>query len=107
MDNTFTKWKRLSKPEIPKRHHLFPGHHNKEEEFCFELKFISSRVLARVRDGNSITKDFATPFTLVHFLVMLLDGTMKEMYYHDINETLTKWIILSYHLKCTYLLLAK
>ena len=61
MDNTFTKWKRLSKPEIPKSHHLFPGHHNKEEEFRFELKFISSRVLARVRDGNSITKDFEPP----------------------------------------------
>ena len=86
MDNTFTKRHRLSKPEIPNSHHLFPGHHNNEEEFRFELKFISSRVLARVRDGNSITKDFATPFTLVHFLVMLLDGTMKEMYYHDINE---------------------
>ena len=86
MDNTYTKWKRLSKPEISKSHHLFSGHHNKEEEFCFELKFISSRGLAIVRDGNSITKDFATPFTLVHFLVMLLDGTIKEMYYHDINE---------------------
>ena len=79
MDNTFTKRHRLSKPEIPNSHHLFPGHHNNEEEFRFELKFISSRVLARVRDGNSITKDFATPFTLVHFLVMLLDGTIKEM----------------------------
>lgn len=64
MDNTFRKRNRLSKHEIPKSHRLFLGHHNKEEEFRFELKFISSRVLARVRDGNSITKDFATPSKL-------------------------------------------
>ena len=88
MENTFTKRHRLSKPEIPNSHHLFPGHHNKEEKYRFQLKFIPSRALAGVRDGNSITKDFATPFTLVHFLVMLLDGTIKEMYYHDINEKL-------------------
>ena len=47
----------------------FPGHHNKEEEFRFELIFISSRVLARVRDGNSITKDFATPSKLLHLYI--------------------------------------